>query len=128
MASSLTREQVASAQREGDYAIKSESSQPKLDTSQWPLLLKNYDKLLIRSSHFTPIPSGSSPLKRDISSYIKYFILPFLRLNFITSPFLGPVSSTSTNLRTHLLMRWSLGLGGYCESKKQVTAEPSTRR
>ncbi|KAF8140161.1 putative rRNA pseudouridine synthase [Boletus edulis] len=71
MASSLTREQVASAQREGDYAIKSESSQPKLDTSQWPLLLKNYDKLLIRSSHFTPIPSGSSPLKRDISSYIK---------------------------------------------------------
>ncbi|KAG6381269.1 putative rRNA pseudouridine synthase [Boletus reticuloceps] len=71
MASSLTREQVASAQREGDYAIKSESSQPQLDTSQWPLLLKNYDKLLIRSSHFTPIPSGSSPLKRDISSYIK---------------------------------------------------------
>ncbi|KAH0838414.1 putative rRNA pseudouridine synthase [Lanmaoa asiatica] len=71
MASSLTREQVASVQREGDYAIKSESSQPKLDTSQWPLLLKNYDKLLIRSSHFTPIPSGSSPLKRDISSYIK---------------------------------------------------------
>ncbi|KAN0100733.1 Pseudouridine synthase [Tylopilus felleus] len=71
MASSLTREQVASAQREGDYAIKSESSQPKLDTSQWPLLLKNYDKLLVRSSHFTPIPSGSSPLKRDISSYIK---------------------------------------------------------
>ncbi|KAI9572842.1 putative rRNA pseudouridine synthase [Boletus coccyginus] len=71
MSSSLTREQVASAQREGDYSIKSESSQPKLDTSQWPLLLKNYDKLLIRSSHFTPIPSGSSPLKRDISSYIK---------------------------------------------------------
>lgn len=27
------------------------------DTSQWPLLLKNYDKLLIRSSHFTPIPT-----------------------------------------------------------------------
>jgi len=22
----------------------------------WPLLLKNYDKLLVRSSHFTPIP------------------------------------------------------------------------
>ncbi|KAF9240901.1 putative rRNA pseudouridine synthase [Melanogaster broomeanus] len=69
--SSLTGDQVASAQREGDYAIKSEASQPKLDTSQWPLLLKNYDKLLVRSSHFTPIPSGSSPLKRDIVSYIK---------------------------------------------------------
>jgi H/ACA ribonucleoprotein complex subunit 4 len=68
---SLTRQQVASAQLEGDYAIKSETSQPKLDTSQWPLLLKNYDKLLVRSSHFTPIPSGCSPLKRDITTYIK---------------------------------------------------------
>lgn len=69
---SLTRQQVASAQLEGDYSIKSEASQPKLDTSQWPLLLKNYDKLLVRSSHFTPIPSGCSPLKRDITTYIKY--------------------------------------------------------
>ncbi|KAJ3477333.1 hypothetical protein NLI96_g10535 [Meripilus lineatus] len=67
----LTREQVASAQLEGDYSIKPETSQPKLDTSQWPLLLKNYDKLLVRSSHFTPIPSGCSPLKRDITSYVK---------------------------------------------------------
>ena len=71
MAPSLTREQVASAQLTGDYAIKSADSTPKLDTSEWPLLLKNYDKLLIRSSHFTPIPSGCSPLKRDITSYIK---------------------------------------------------------
>ena len=69
----LTREQVASAQISGDYSIKSEDTQPpKLDTSQWPLLLKNYDKLLVRSSHFTPIPSGCSPLKRDITSYVKY--------------------------------------------------------
>lgn len=29
------------------------------------------DKLLVRSSHFTPIPNGCSPLKRDLSSYIK---------------------------------------------------------
>lgn len=71
MPKGLTREQVASAQVEGDFAIKSESTQPKLDTSQWPLLLKNYDKLLVRSSHFTPIPSGCSPLKRDIATYIK---------------------------------------------------------
>lgn len=42
-----------------------------LSTSEWPLLLKNYDKLLVRSSHFTPIPSGCSPLKRDIATYIK---------------------------------------------------------
>jgi H/ACA ribonucleoprotein complex subunit 4 len=67
----LSREQVASAQVSGDYAIKSEEKQPQLDTSQWPLLLKGYDKLLVRSSHFTPIPSGCSPLKRDIESYVK---------------------------------------------------------
>lgn len=67
----LSREQVASAQASGDYAIKSEDKQPVLDTSQWPLLLKNYDRLLVRSSHFTPIPSGCSPLKRDIETYVK---------------------------------------------------------
>lgn len=70
-AKGLTKGQIASAQLEGDYSIKSESTQPKLDTSQWPLLLKNYDKLLVRSAHFTPIPSGCSPLKRDIVSYVK---------------------------------------------------------
>lgn len=72
----LTREQVVTAQLQGDYAIKSESSEPKLDTSQWPLLLKNYDKLLVRSSHFTPIPSGNSPLKRDLVSYVKCDVPP----------------------------------------------------
>ncbi|KAF9532058.1 pseudouridine synthase [Crepidotus variabilis] len=71
MAPSLTREEVATAQISGEFSIKSEKSAPALDTSQWPLLLKNYDKLLVRSSHFTPIPQGCSPLKRDISSYIK---------------------------------------------------------
>lgn len=71
MSATAAQGKVASIQLEGDYSIKSESTQPKLDTSQWPLLLKNYDKLLVRSSHFTPIPSGNSPLKRDLASYIK---------------------------------------------------------
>ncbi|KAG7450380.1 centromere/microtubule binding protein cbf5 [Guyanagaster necrorhizus] len=70
MSPSLTREQVSSAQVDGNYSIKPEIT-PKLDTSQWPLLLKNYDKLLVRSGHFTPIPAGCVPLKRDIISYIK---------------------------------------------------------
>ncbi|KAF8323283.1 putative rRNA pseudouridine synthase [Clavulina sp. PMI_390] len=51
--------------------IKPEPMTPKVDTSKWPLLLKNYSDLLIRSSHFTPIPQGCSPLKRDLQSYIK---------------------------------------------------------
>ncbi|OJI84324.1 hypothetical protein ASPTUDRAFT_655907 [Aspergillus tubingensis CBS 134.48] len=61
---------VAVAKEEMDYAIKPEASSSKIDTSEWPLLLKNYDKLLVRTGHFTPIPAGSTPLKRDLKSYI----------------------------------------------------------
>ena len=50
--------------------IKSENKTPELDTSEWPLLLKNYDKLNVRSYHYTPIPVGNSPLNRPIKEYI----------------------------------------------------------
>ena len=53
-----------------EHIIKPESTGPSADTSEWPLLLKNYDKLLVRSGHYTPIPVGSSPLKRDLKSYV----------------------------------------------------------
>ena len=53
-----------------EYMIKPESIAPSNDTSEWPLLLKNFDKLLVRSGHYTPIPAGSSPLKRDLKSYV----------------------------------------------------------
>lgn len=55
---------------EDEYMIKPQSVVPTLNTSDWPLLLKNYDKMLVRSGHFTPIPNGSSPYKRDIKSYV----------------------------------------------------------
>ncbi|KAL5628703.1 hypothetical protein BROUX41_002094 [Berkeleyomyces rouxiae] len=53
-----------------DHVLQPNSSVPSIDTSSWPLLLANYDKLLIRTNHWTPIPHGSSPLKRDLKSYI----------------------------------------------------------
>jgi H/ACA ribonucleoprotein complex subunit 4 len=53
-----------------EYVIKPEVVTPKVDTSSWPLLLKNYSEMLVKSGHFTPIPAGSSPLKRDIKSYV----------------------------------------------------------
>ena len=53
-----------------DYAIKPQADTPAIDTSEWPLLLKNFDKLHVRTGHFTPIPNGCSPLKRDIKQYI----------------------------------------------------------
>lgn len=43
----------------------------QLDSSEWPLLLKNFDKLNIRTNHYTPLPYGSSPLKRDIKEYVR---------------------------------------------------------
>lgn len=84
-----------------EYSIKPQATTPPTDTSQWPLLLKNWDKretflhwdsipvirtsfrralanfsassastVLVRTGHFTPIPHGCSPLRRDLKSYI----------------------------------------------------------
>jgi H/ACA ribonucleoprotein complex subunit 4 len=61
----------AKTQESTDYMIKPDSSaSASTNSSSWPLLLKNYDKLLVRTGHYTPIPSGCSPLKRDLKSYV----------------------------------------------------------
>lgn len=53
-----------------DFSIKPENVTPTISTADWPLLLKNYDKLLVRTGHFTPIPAGCTPYKRDLKSYV----------------------------------------------------------
>eukprot|EP01138_Halocafeteria_seosinensis_P003945 gb/GECG01004034.1/.p1 GENE.gb/GECG01004034.1/~~gb/GECG01004034.1/.p1 ORF type:complete len:554 (+),score=83.03 gb/GECG01004034.1/:1-1662(+) len=63
---------VGDLQHKGDFQIKPDNTGAKLDTSKWPLLLKNYDKLNVRTSHYTPIPEGHTPLKRPLSDYISY--------------------------------------------------------
>merc|ERR1711997_1066541 len=66
------KENVGQAQVEGEFRVEpSEAPAKKLDTSDWPLLLKNFDKLNVRTNHYTPLPFGSSPLKRDLSNYVK---------------------------------------------------------
>ncbi|XP_076096539.1 H/ACA ribonucleoprotein complex subunit DKC1-like isoform X1 [Mytilus galloprovincialis] len=65
------QESIADIQHSENFLLKPSDKVEKLDTSQWPLLLKNFDKLNIRTAHYTPIPSGSSPLKRPIEEYIK---------------------------------------------------------
>lgn len=62
---------VGDIQESGDFLIKPESRVASLDTSQWPLLLKNFDKLNIRTAHYTPLPNGSNPLKRNIQDYVR---------------------------------------------------------
>lgn len=58
-----------------DFMIKPQSFTPPVDTSQWPILLKNYDRLNVRTGHYTPLPSGFSPLKRPLAEYIRYGII-----------------------------------------------------
>ncbi|KDR10671.1 H/ACA ribonucleoprotein complex subunit 4 [Zootermopsis nevadensis] len=54
-----------------DFQLESSEHVQPLDTSQWPLLLKNFDKLCCRTNHYTPLPFGASPLKRDIREYVR---------------------------------------------------------
>jgi H/ACA ribonucleoprotein complex subunit 4 len=67
---------LAEAESKTDgYMIKPQSLVPSLDTSTWPLLLKNYDRLNVRTGHYTPLPSGHSPLKRPIAEYLRYGVI-----------------------------------------------------
>lgn len=65
-------DELGELQANGSVQIKASEKLAKLDTSQWPLLLKNIDKLNVRTNHYTPLPFGSSPLCRDIREYMKY--------------------------------------------------------
>ncbi|KAH0612930.1 uncharacterized protein H6S33_009310 [Morchella sextelata] len=62
--------ELVKKQETEEYSIKPEATTAPVDTSTWPLLLKNYNNLLVRTGHFTPIPNGCAPLKRDLKSYI----------------------------------------------------------
>ncbi|WIA09483.1 hypothetical protein OEZ85_008884 [Tetradesmus obliquus] len=63
---------VGDVQAVTDFLIKPEKTGLALDTSKWPLLLKNYDKLNVRTGHYTPIPAGHTPLRRPLKDYLSY--------------------------------------------------------
>ncbi|XP_040470127.1 H/ACA ribonucleoprotein complex subunit DKC1 [Falco naumanni] len=67
----LPDEDIADIQHTEEFFIKPESRIVQLDTSQWPLLLKNFDKLNVMTAHYTPLSSGANPLKREISDYVR---------------------------------------------------------
>lgn len=60
---------LGTVQASADFAIKPTKVTPPLDTSQWPILLKNYDKLNVRTGHYTPCEEGYSPLKRPLGRW-----------------------------------------------------------
>ncbi|KAL0233202.1 hypothetical protein GEMRC1_011947 [Eukaryota sp. GEM-RC1] len=47
----------------------------EIKPEQWPLLLKDFDKMVVKSNHYTPIASGWSPFKRPIKEYMKYGVI-----------------------------------------------------
>jgi len=70
--SKKSKKSVEGGNGDETLVIAPSSVTPKLDTSNWPLLLKDYDKLNVRTAHYTPIPSGCSPLKRPLAEYLRY--------------------------------------------------------
>lgn len=79
---------IAKKQHNTDFVIPTQGGvdgQEGVDTTvlcsdlppdQWPLLLKNYDKMIIRSEHFTTLPGhGASPLRRSLDELKKYGLI-----------------------------------------------------
>jgi len=62
---------IGKIQQEKEHVLESSNKKPSLNSEDWPLLLKNFDKLNIRTNHYTPLPNGSSPLNRSIEEYVK---------------------------------------------------------
>merc|ERR1719331_1567787 len=71
MSSKKKKKSVGASQLEEDFLIQPSTTTPTLDTSEWPLLLKNYDQLNVRTGHYTPINAGCSPLKRSLHDYVR---------------------------------------------------------
>ncbi|KAK1310282.1 H/ACA ribonucleoprotein complex subunit 4 [Acorus calamus] len=77
-----TKQQPVAVESEEDpstkndnHMVKPQSFTPDLDTSNWPILLKNLNRLNIRTGHFTPLPAGHSPLDRPLAEYIRYGVI-----------------------------------------------------
>ncbi|BFZ06187.1 hypothetical protein BsWGS_09226 [Bradybaena similaris] len=67
----MSQSDISELQHSEIFLIAPSEKAAKLDTSNWPLLLKNFDKLNRRTSHYTPIPAGCSPLRRPTDDYVK---------------------------------------------------------
>ncbi|CAF4388538.1 unnamed protein product, partial [Rotaria sp. Silwood2] len=67
----MASKSIADIQHQGKFFVEPSTTAGKLNTADWPLLLKNFDRLNIRSNHYTPIAAGCSPLQRPIEDYIK---------------------------------------------------------
>lgn len=65
------RKSLGETQMKIKCEMEPSSEIPKLECKDWPLLFKNFDKMLCRTKHFTPLNCGSTPLHRTLSEYVK---------------------------------------------------------
>lgn len=71
----VEEQEVDEDQLRHDYLIKPSNAPSKIDSSNWPLLLKNWDRLNVKTSHYTPIPQGHTPFKRPLEEHLKYGVI-----------------------------------------------------
>ena len=60
---------------EEEFVIQPSDKPAAIKSKDWPLLLKNYHKMNVLTNHYTPIPAGSTPLKRPLKDYLKYGVI-----------------------------------------------------
>jgi len=66
-----TDDSIGKIQQSKNFSLEPSNKKGSLNAQDWPLLLKNFDKLNIRTNHYTPLPNGASPLNRTIEDYVK---------------------------------------------------------
>lgn len=60
---------------EEEHVLKPTEDGPQIKSEEWPLLLRNYHKMNVLTTHYTPIPAGSTPLKRALKEHLKYGVI-----------------------------------------------------
>lgn len=70
----MGRKKVGEIQLAQDFRLPvgENAANDSLPEEEWPLLLKNYSKMNVRSNHFTLMDQGWSPLRRPIKEHINY--------------------------------------------------------
>lgn len=70
---SVSRKKLGEFQRSQAFQIPHEGEdEAALPPENWPLLLKNYTSMNVRSNHFAPVEGGWCPLLRPLKEYLNY--------------------------------------------------------
>ncbi|KAE9543579.1 hypothetical protein AGLY_002379 [Aphis glycines] len=67
----IDEKSLGEIQAEIPFFIKPSEKAASISSSKWPLLLKDFDSMNVRTNHYTPLPFGSNPLQREIREYVK---------------------------------------------------------